>query len=102
MPNGIDKKTVKQMDDESKVDVLIDYTAIIGENVQALRDQISQTESQRICDKQDANDECDKRWHENCDPRFKRLEKFHYMIGGVLTLCAVGSPIIVAWIGNFG
>lgn len=108
MPNGIDKKTVKEMDDDAKINVVIDYLATMGENVQVLKDELRQTrkeisnnEDQRRKENHQEHKGCDQRWGD-CDNRFKRLERHKYAISGVLTFCAVASPVVVAWLGSIG
>ncbi len=108
MPNGIDKKTVKEMDNENKINILVDYMATMGENVQGMRDEMQQirkeianNEEQRKKEDHQEHQGCDQRWYD-CDSRFKKLEKHKYAVSGVLTFFAVVSPIVVAWLGSIG
>jgi len=92
MHNGMDKHTLKKMDQDHKLDVIIDYLFSIDERIQTTENNrnTARVERQEYCQQQ----------HNICDSRFKKIERLHYGIIGVLLVLNVIVPAITVFWQN--
>lgn len=91
MQNGMDKQTIKDMDQNDKLNVIVDYLTAIDERTQNI-------ENNRQEDVGDRKEHC-KQQKKECDDRFIKIERVHYGIIGVLVFVnAVISPTVyILW-----
>lgn len=92
MQNGMNKHTLKKMDQDHKLDVIIDYLFSIDERTQTMdhNRSLAREERQNYCQQQ----------YNNCDNRFKKIERLHYGIIGVLLVLNVIVPAITVFWQN--
>ena len=84
MPNGITKETFEQMDINNKLNVLFDHLEDNNKLIQSVS-------TDRQDDVEVRQKHCKKQWNE-CDTRFKKIERLHHGIIAVLLLANVLIP----------
>ena len=91
MQNGMGKDTVKKMDQNDKLDVIIDYLFSIDERT-------GNIEQSRQDDVEDRKEHCQLQY-ERCDTRFKKIEKLYYGVIAVLLVANVVLPptLLTLW-----
>ena len=91
MQNGMDKQTLKKMDQNDKLNVIIDYLFSIDERTKSI-------EESRQGDVQDRKEHCQDQYNK-CDTRFKKIEKFYYGVIAVLLVANVVLPptLLTLW-----
>ena len=94
MPNGLDVKTIKGMDQESMIYVLVDYIAALGGQVKELNEKLDAEEDQRQSDRADKDTVC-KQQQETCDQRIRALESFRWKALGIIG----GLAFLGTWLG---
>mgnify|MGYP000128981838 CR=1 FL=1 len=87
MQNGIDKSTLKDQDQDSKLNIMIDYLFAIDERTRSIEDN-------RQDDVDNRKEHCKKRY-EKCDNRFKKIERLYYGVIAILLVANVAVPPVV-------